>query len=618
VRAVFGVIHTPNNADTGTGSLREVLGIVSDGDKIVLPAGQTITLETPLPPIIKSILIEGNGAVLTQTGFTESNTSQLLYISGATAEVRIGRLHFKGGRAVSYGGAIQNTGVLILESCIFSDNKTSSTSALGGAIHTNRYLTVSGCTFYGNNAGTTTGQGGAIYGSATLTGNVFWGNTASYNSVVYGTNTTTNGFNISDKASGTDISTGSGWIFGSTDKRNPLPVSPLSLRPVADGALAVITTQPANYPAVDFYGVDRPGTNAAAGAIQTAPLGSGYILDYGSRGPGAVSVQSGTVDGDGLISGSVTLAAAEEANGKFMHWTVDGAKQPPQSSPAEFTVIADDHKTVRGVFYTLVTDTGNDTPGSLREALSSEDNGGGVILPAGQTIALTGTLPSITKDLIIEGNGTTLTQNGTGRFLGIGANAVVRINRLHFKESKPPTGSGNSGGAITNSGALILESCIFSGNRTGGSSNGGAVYNNNTGSLTVLGCTFNENNAGGRGGAIFNGNGSSAVILIGNIFQANIASSHKVVYSDNVLSYGYNVSDRASGIAATSSGWTFSNGDIQMADVNFNADFVPSSASLPVISLPLLSSQEFPALYFNGTSRGSSSAPGAMPPAVEP
>ena len=74
---------------------------------------------------------------------------------------------------------------------------------------------------------------------------------------------------------------------------------------------------------------------------------------------------------------------------------------------------------------------------------------------------------------------------------------------------------------------------------------------------------------------------------------------------------GYNVSDKATGTAVAQSGWVFAGTDATLTDVTFDSDFKPSSATgLPVIpDLPA----GFPATYFNGTSRGSNSTPGAMP-----
>jgi predicted outer membrane repeat protein len=625
VRALFGAIHRVNNRDSGDGSLRQTLDIVVDGDTILFPQAQTITLVSPLPEITKSLVIEGNATTLTQSGFVPGNASQLLYAGGAAAEVRIRRVHFRGGRSGNYGGAIQNAGSrLTLESCIFSDNTT---GAYGGALYSAGNVTLYGCTFYGNSGE----QGGAIYqnsGSLTLTGNIFRGNTAKQHNAVYGASVASGGFNVSDMADGTDAVSGSGWTFTSTDiQAASLPFSPLSFKPLRDGeAPGIISAKPLNYPATDFYGVSIPGTDGAAGAVQTAAAGRGYFLDYGSQGPGTVSLTSGTSpDSDGLISGSVTLTATAGANGVFRHWTVDGVEQEDPSPPNKLVLDMEDHKTVRGVFYIRVISTGNDGPGSLRKALADVANGEGIVLPAGQTITLTSPLLAITKSFVIEGNGATLTQNGfapgeTSQLLYINsAAAEIRISRLHFKGGRATT----YGAAIRNKGTLALESCIFSDNETTNTyATGGAIYSNGLGSkLTVSGCTFSGNSAGtGYGGAIYNYPGATALtgafVLTGNVFLGNTAAaaSHVVYSYPTASSGGYNVSDRKSGTDDAASGWAFVLNDITLADLSFDADFKPSHAGLPVIpSPPVGFPGMFPALYFDGSSRGTASAPGAMP-----
>jgi hypothetical protein len=626
VRAVFyTVVTNPDNA--GPGSLREALLNADDGSGVTFSVN-TVTLTGPLPEISVDFAFEGNGAALTHNGFTESTTSQLLRITGAAAEVRISRLRFKGGRATTNGGAIYNTGKLILESCIFSDNRTTIAAGYGGALYNTGDLTVSGCTFYGNSAGTTGGRGGAIYnsgGTSILTGNVFWGNTANQYPVVYGT-ATSGGYNVSDKANGTNVTLGSGWVFTAGDKQlTSLPLSPLSFKPIgglgANGLEGIITTRPEDYPETDFNGqpIQIPG---AAGAVQTVSS-AGFVLDYGSEGSGRVTVPDGTVDADGLVAAgsSVTLTAVPD-EGEFKKWTVDGADYPAQVPPEQLTLTINAHTKVRAVFSAVyrVTNTGNSGTGSLREILLAVPVGETVILPPGETITLTAPLSAINKSIIIEGNGATLTQtgftaSGTSQLLYINAAAAeVRISRLHFKGGRAT----DYGAAIRNTGKLTLESCIFSDNQESASSAwGGAIYT--SGNLTVLGCTFYGNSAGTlgntQGGAIYRQNGT--LTLTGNIFWENTAKLYPVVYGA-VTSNGYNVSDMAGGTSppASASGWVFkttpsSAADVQLSGVSFDTGFKPSHGSLPVV--PASSLTGFPALYFDGTNRGTSSAPGAMP-----
>jgi hypothetical protein len=620
VQAVFATTWEVNNADSGPGSLREALNALTDLDKIVLPAGETITLSSPLPIIGKNIVIEGNGATVIASGIF----GPTFKLSGSGAQVRMSRIHFKGFSGGQGGGALMvwNSGALTVESCIFSDNRSGDNvvGGSGGAIFGGR-VTVLGCTFYENrtnNSGRTKGTGGAIHGSATLIGNVFWGNTAGSNNVASG-GVISGGFNVSDKASGTDSASGSGWTFESTDRQAvSLPVSPVYFKPVSGGAAAgVITAKPADYPAVDFYGVPIPETGAAAGAVQTLAEGSGYVLDYGPQGPGKVTVSGATVDG--ITSGSVTLTPVPDDGKDFRYWIVDGARYPEQTPPGNLTLNITASTKVRAVFATIWKVNNADSgPGSLREALNALADGDKIVFPAGQTITLSSPLPRIEKSIVIEGNGATLTQNGSLPYIQLlypyGQNTEVSISRLHFKGGR----TDSYGGAIrADVGNLTLESCIFSDNTTTG--NGGAILTYNR--MTVKGCTFINNRAENiiraEGGAI-----DGPVTLIGNIFQKNTATTFPVIDGRDLAIYGsgfvtvtggFNVSDYPSATGKNpggGSGWIFAGTDKQLTDINFDSDFRPSPAGLPVISpLP----DEFPALYFDGSSRGPSSAPGAMP-----
>jgi hypothetical protein len=515
------------------------------------------------------------------------------------------------------GGAVYTAAFsdLTLESCIFSGNKTIGASADGGAVYASGNLTVLGCTFYGNSAGN---RGGAIFRNGTgfaltLTGNIFWGNTAPTYPVLYTSSATgfaSGGFNVSDKATGTSAS---GWAFANGDKQAASqPLSSVSFRPIGGGeALGVITARPQGYPEKDFQGESIPGTGAAAGAVQTA-AGTGFVLDYAALGTGVVTVSGADPDADGLLNSgaTVTLTASD---GEFGHWTINGAVQPEQSPPEELVLSMDAHKTVRAVFlYISVTTTGDSGPGSLRQALADSLDGGRIGLPAGQTITLTSARLAADKNLIIEGNGATLTQDGftasrTSQLLHIASGKEVRISRLRFTGGRAT----DYGGAINNVGKLTLESCILSDNEaTDSMAFGGAIYTGSN-TLTVLGCTFYANKAPkGQGGAIYKGSGTLA--LTGNVFFGNTASSSPVVStSSGLTSGGFNVSNNSA------SGWTFTATDVHLQDLDVDSDaFQPSSASLPVIaSLPA----GFPSVYFDGTVRetsGAASAPGAMPAAL--
>jgi hypothetical protein len=627
-RAVFArtVSDTGDTAGTAqTPTLRYALTNLVDDDLIILPEDGTIRLTSELPRIERSMTIEGNGATLTRaSSYTDvSASSQLLetYASGLSVTIR--RLHFKGGRAQYNGGAIHNRSNLTLESCIFSDNQTTDTTSGGGAVYNaGGALTVRGCTFYDNHAAY---RGGAIYrsaGTVVLTGNLFFANTAgntSPSNVVYGSSVTSGGYNVSDKATGTNVTTGSGYASATGDVFDiaALPLSLLNFKPLSGSqAAAALTTLPAEYPAWDFYGAAITATGAA-GAVQTPTQNTGFSLDYGVNVPDRGTVSpSPDPDTDGLYASNanVTLtAAATGADVTFSHWTIDGASGG-SSNPLSITMNAP--KTVRAVFARSVTvnDTG-DTAGSgstitLRYALTNAQDDDVITLPASGTISLTSALPPIARNLTIEGNGATLTQSGSFQFLFI-YYATANIRRLHFMGGRITT----IGGAIRNLGTLTLESCIFSDNQTTStvSGSGGAVYTN--GNLTVRGCTFYNNSSAYRGGAIYRDT-AGTVILEGNLFSGNTAvNSGYVVYvapaqAAAVTSGGYNVSDKAAGAVSasdtTNSGYASATGDLfSVTDIVFATNGDPTTKPSSGSNLKTLTSLPagFPTTYFDGTPR---------------
>jgi hypothetical protein len=290
VQAVFSRAVTVNNFTDVTGSastpgtLRYALTNAGDGDIItfsgVTPGTTSILLERILPEITESLTIEGAGVTLISDFYTWG----ILNISSSTATVTIRRVHFKDGDASGGGGAVQNSGILTLESCIFNHNQATGTYGTGnggGAVYSNNTLTLRGCTFYANS---TMSSGGAVYFRAsgktlTLTGNLFYGNGAASYSVVYvGNGTVSASYNVA----GHDLGTGSaqaGWTAGTGDTTlsalgftNPFSTTnttPLPFVPVSGLQNLLPSTAPTGFPITDFYGATR--NTSVPGAVNYAP-----------------------------------------------------------------------------------------------------------------------------------------------------------------------------------------------------------------------------------------------------------------------------------------------------------------------------------------------------------
>jgi hypothetical protein len=561
------------------------------------------------------------------------------------------------------GGAINNGGILTLQSCIFSDNLGQSG---GGAVYSTSPLTVFGCTFY-NNAATGTNseiQGGAIRSTSndnnlTLTGNLFYGNTAKsgYNAVRKGGNSgTTSSYNVLDLPFGIN-STESGFVAGTGDvgSISGLPVSPITFKRIGTAAAARLpATLPAGYPTKDFYGQPIIG-GGAAGAVQAAVSGSGYsvVTTVNDSGDGTLAV-SGTTDADGLYSGAVTITATPAAKYSVGEWLVNGVTNAQTGNTLTITPTA--HTTVKAVFIrtvTVFTDGAATVEGTLRYALTGL-RGGDIIrfigvTPGTTTISLTSVLPviyfsaagAVSTNIIIEGNGVTLTRGSgypaagedTQLLVVYNDTPVIKISGIHFKGGS--VGSSGHGAAIKNAGKLTLESCIFSGNEAlVYLSCGGAIYSTNT--LTIAGCTFYQNKMGmasgdmGQGAAVYITGSGKVLTLIGNLFYGNESNRYPVVYaasSATVTSGGGNVTDVVYGTGTAASGWTARTAS--PADKAFNvtpslgitgdpfyttagANYLkPLSANMSALQIIPATTAGFPATDFGGATRSGTTVPGA-------
>jgi predicted outer membrane repeat protein len=647
IRAIFSHVITvdiftdlPGSATT-VGTLRYALTNADTGDFITMtvvnPGTDLIELESPLPVVTKSLTIEGNGVTLTRAAsWTGSDgNSQLLRITDADAEVMIRRVHFRNGLANNEGGAIYNRGILNLESCIFSGNRTTNTSASGGAIYTGNTLTIRGCTFYGNAAGY---GGEAVWFSnstkiLTMTGNLFYGNMHGTDyPMVYkylGTNgTITASYNVADTAFETSDS---GWVAGTGDTViTSLPVSGKSFRLLSgSGAAARLpTTLPEDYPDTDFYG-NPVNAGGAAGAVQetTANQGGYYYLETSMNNSlrGNVTV-SNLPDADGLYPAGSTITITAGPNGGYVigYWLVNGV---PAGTMASLNTSISAHSFVRVIFSQVITvNLFTDGPGSatmlgtLRYALTNANEDDLItltgVMAGSTTIELESSLPEILRSLTIAGNGVTLTRaaswtssSSSSQLLRIpGRNAEVTIRRVHFKD-----GLATDGGAIDNMGILTLESCIFSGNLT--TDYGGALWSSNT--LSIRGCTFYGNTSSYRGGAVqFTAAPGTILTLAGNLFYGNTAPNGPVLYSiSGTVDTSYNVVDADFGTGSTQTGWYAGNGDTRFTTLNITGDPFNTTTFAPVTALQTVLTTApagFPATDFYDANRTFPGAPGAV------
>ena len=140
---------------------------------------------------------------------------------------------------------------------------------------------------------------------------------------------------------------------------------------------------------------------------------------------------------------------------------------------------------------------------NLDAALSG---GGTVTFACDGTITIT-TTKSISADTILD---------ATGHLVSINGNSIVRLftvnPAVNFSVYNLTLANGGStnGGAIYNSGTLVVSNSMFSGNSVSNSTSGsgGAIYNNR-GTVTVINSSFSNNSCRGGDGA--NGAGPAPV-----------------------------------------------------------------------------------------------------------
>jgi hypothetical protein len=441
-------------------------------------------------------------------------------------------------------------------------------------------------------------------GTVTLTGNIFFGNTASdaFDIVCNDDGTTSSGgYNLTDRPTGG----GSGFAFTTGDLANyDLPISPVNFRPLlASPAIGTIGVMPAEYPLYDYYGVPMSSVPLAKGAVQTAITSAGYWLDYNAVGQGAVNFDAGSTpfNEDGIYNpGSVViLEATAETDSSFSHWVLNDVRQPAQSPPDRLSFTMDANKTLRAVFSRNVTITSlaDSGPGTLREALNNTREYDVISVDSslsGGVIPLTSALPDITRNITIDGSGVTILgsgipwasgSSGIMRITNLSSSIDVTIRRIHFTGRA----TGNAVGIITNNEKLTLESCIISGNTALNQ-----MISSPGDSLTIRGCTFYNNTS--NNGVIYSN--ACPITITGNIFYGNTTLKNIRWGAGYNVSSKYNISDKD----PSDNGWPFDATDQQVSSSPISGfifkPFAGGYADAKITTVPA----EYPAYDFYGAS----------------
>ena len=149
-----------------------------------------------------------------------------------------------------------------------------------------------------------------------------------------------------------------------------------------------------------------------------------------------------------------------------------------------------------------VTSNANTGTGSLRKAINDANDAGGgkITIPTPLSIALGGAPLSLTEDVEIVGNASTVTAAGLSRVFELTGTGCVTLNGLTLTGGKAPAGQGG-GGLLVQNGCLFMRDCAVTSNQCDGDGGGLLADNSNIG-LTIVNTSFDANTAGGDGGGL--------------------------------------------------------------------------------------------------------------------
>ena len=156
--------------------------------------------------------------------------------------------------------------------------------------------------------------------------------------------------------------------------------------------------------------------------------------------------------------------------------------------------------------------------------------GGGLVNFACDGIITITTTKSISADTTLDATGHTITISADNAVRLFTVNAAVNFSVYNLTMAN---GTSTNGGAIYNSGTLVVSNSMFSGNSVSNSANGlgGAVYNN-LGTVSVINSSFSNNSSrGGDGtnnpapmGDGFQGSAGAGGGIYGNAGNVNVTN----------------------------------------------------------------------------------------------
>ncbi|TMM09688.1 MAG: hypothetical protein E6G00_09615, partial [Actinobacteria bacterium] len=491
-----------NNADMGSGSLRDTIATANPGDTVVIPASVgPITLTSGQIVIDKNLTIRGAGA--STTSVSGNNASRIFCIqapacpaaaSGTQPSVSISGMTITAGKVttgVSSGGAgifIQGSlssggadGTLNLDRMTFTNDNvtTTSSSSGGGAVFSLAgRLNISNSTFT-NNSSTSSGGpncctgGGAIFDE---------GGPIKVVNTTIGPNNTATVPNSGCCAGGGGVYDEGGKI--TLDKSH------------VDGNTATVTNSCCNGGG-GVYSIG--GTIALANSTvnenkttvtdtSNSGNGAGGLFNFGS-----IIVANSHVDGNSTTVND-TGGVIDGGGGMLVYGGLTVSRSSISSNSANLTETNNSVINGGGGVYTLspaafFDSTLANNSLTISAGMNTIESGGGALYNLGGTWTLSGTTigPNNSASLTL-GGGASQVQNGGGAVydLSSGPNTGPRLSRSTIAQnSLTMIGAGPSdggGGIISNGGKGRLAGVTIANNSASGAPGGGIFAAQGTGS----------------------------------------------------------------------------------------------------------------------------------------
>ena len=552
-------ITVTTNADSGTGSLRNAIGLaVNSGDIIsfdiaAFPADgeTTITLTSALPSVANNVTIQGHlrtsGAYAGRPAVsivrsTAGGTPNFRILS-ASGGITLSGLELRNGKTTGSGGGVYAAASVTATNCRFLGNMTE-TNGSGGGVFAETSVTATNCYFESNTTGTT-GSGGGAYtfsGDLTVTDCTFYNNISAYagggvcsgNAVIAENCTFTDNMSTYDSGGGV-FATTSVTATGCDFVENYANIN------TSNGGGGIY----AHTRFVSATGCTFTGNTAKrGGGIYAHTAVNAINCDFTeNRASGADNSGGGVYSYTGDVTAANCTFTDNEANrggGVFASGFVTATSCDFIGNKGSGV------NSAGGGVYSGTSAIATDC--DFKENLVGDKNGGGMYVSE----TLTATNCTFTSNFAVNGGGAAAGRlilkncmfkaNSSGNGGGAYTIEAVNAENCTFEgNSAASIGGGvradvsftgkncvftnntsaTYGGGV-NSGAVAIESCTFTGNASNNASNGGGVFAT---SINATSCTFTNNmaNSGGCGGGMY---ADTSITAASCTFKNNKADAH--------------------------------------------------------------------------------------------